>query len=283
MNSQARGKWIPFLALFAIVIAVPCAQAAQATKPFSFAIVPQQSAATLARAWRPVLDVLSQRTGHPLKFATATDIPTFEQRLLEGEYDFAYMNPYHYTIMHDRSGYMALAHARDKRIKGIITVRKDASLNSLSDLAGLTLAFPAPASFAATVLPQAELRAQGIDFEPQYVSSHDSVYLAVSSGIYPAGGGVKRTLKSTAAAVSEQLRVLWVTKGYTPHAIAVHPRVPAEVVKAIQATLDTLHESDSGLAALSPLSLSGFQIAVDTDWDDVRALNLGIPVGRAKD
>jgi len=94
-------------------------------KEYTFGIVPQQSAKKLARVWTPILQHLSQETGMKIKFSTAKDIPTFEKRLAEGEYDFAYMNPYHFTVFNEQPGYKAMAHQSDKRIKGIVVVRKD--------------------------------------------------------------------------------------------------------------------------------------------------------------
>ena len=42
-------------------------------------------------------------------------------------------------------GYQAVARARDKRIRGIIVVPKDSPIESLAELDGKELAFPAPA------------------------------------------------------------------------------------------------------------------------------------------
>ena len=46
----------------------------------TFGIVPQQSAAKLARNWTPLLEHLSAQTGHQLQFKTAPDISEFEHR-----------------------------------------------------------------------------------------------------------------------------------------------------------------------------------------------------------
>ena len=70
--------------------------------------MPQQSATKLARTWVPLLRLIQERSGMALRFATAPDIPTFEQRLAAGEYDLAYMNPYHYTVFHESPGFFAL-------------------------------------------------------------------------------------------------------------------------------------------------------------------------------
>ena len=158
--------------------------------PVTFGIVPQQSASRLAELWGPIAAYLGEKTGLEVQFRTAPDIPAFEQRLASGEYDIAYMNPYHYTVFHESPGYSAIAKARDKRIKGIIVVRKESPIERLEQLDGEQLAFPAPAAFAASILPRSHLKAIGIEFIPKYVSSHDSVYSSVAKGFFPAGGGV---------------------------------------------------------------------------------------------
>lgn len=245
------------------------------TRPgLSFGFVPQQSAAALARAWSPVLEYVAGECGCQLSFETAIDIPAFERRLAGGEYDLAYMNPYHYTVFHEVSGYEAFAKQAGKRIQGIIVVAKDAPYESVEDLAGLPVAFPAPAAFAATVLPLASFERLGFEVSPVYVSSHDSVYLSVARGLYPAGGGIERTFSTISQDVQDQLRVLWRTAEYTPHAFAAKREVPVELVASIQRSLTTMAESPEGLEALQQLGMEGIVRATDADWDDVRALDI---------
>lgn len=241
----------------------------------TFGIVPQQAASTLARLWSPIFELLSQNANFQLRFATARDIPTFEKRLALGEYDIAYMNPYHYTVFHDSVGYQALVKQKDKQIKGIIVVRKDSPIQSLAELDGKLIAFPAPGAFAASVLPRANLKLEGIATKIKYVGSHDSVYLAVAQNLVDAGGGVKRTFNTMDASTSEQLRVLWETPGYTPHAVAVHPRVSSEIVNELKRRLVELTALPEGSRVLNKLRFNSFESAQDSDWDDVRALGLG--------
>jgi len=125
-------------------------------------------------------------------------------------------------------------------------VRKDSAVQSMLELEGSRIAFPAPAAFAATLLPQIYLNQAGIHYTPSYVSSHDSVYLAVSKGLFVAGGGVKRTLNNTNEAVRSQLRILWESKKYTPHAIASHPRHSDQLVGQIKKALVSLSSTPEG-------------------------------------
>ena len=244
---------------------------------YSVGIVPQQSAQRLAELWTPVLQHLSETSGVKLQFRTAKDIPEFEKNLAAGYYDFAYMNPYHFTVFNRNPGYRAVAVRKDQPIRGIIVVRKDSVITSLNQLANQTLAFPSPAAFAASVLPRAQLTREQIPFKAQYVSSHDSVYLNVAKGIFPAGGGVLRTLNSTPEAVREQLTVLWTTASYTPHAIAAAPHIDPEVVAKVQQALVDFHNTETGRQLLVSLQIKHQLIAAkDSDWDDVRGLGLDL-------
>lgn len=250
--------------------------AAKEVVELSFGIVPQQSATKLARLWGPVLAHVGQKTGYRLYFKTARDIPTFEKRLLAGQYDLCYMNPYHYTVFHINPGYVAFAKEKDKKIKGIVVVKKDSSYKKIDELNGLMVAFPAPAAFAATVLPRAFFARNSIEVTPKYVASHDSVYLNVAKGIYPAGGGIRRTFNNMKDDIRSELRILWETKGYTPHAVAAHPRVPTAVVSTVQTAMCQMGDDKKGRPLLADLNIKGFEPAVDSQWDDVRELGIDL-------
>ena len=243
-------------------------------KVYTFGVVPQQSPTQLAKVWIPITKYLSKKTGYKFRFVTAKNIPDFEKELEKGAYDFAYMNPYHYVVYHSKPGYDAFAHARDKKIKGIIIVHKDSSYQTLNDLYESELAFPSPLAFAATLLPSAELKALNIKHTRKYVGSHDSVYRNVALGKVSAGGGVMRTFKAVSKEVSGELRILYTTDGYTPHAFAASPAVPKEVVDDVQNVMVNMERDSEGKKYISRLKIIGIEIATDADWNDVRKLKL---------
>ena len=260
---------------FIIASLLVLSQSAQAAeKSYTFGVVPQQAASELAESWVPFLSWLSAKSGTELRFVTAPDIPAFETRLGRGEYDLAYMNPLHYTVFHKKSGYEAMAKERDRRLKGILVVRKDNPIKDIKGLNGSTMVFPAPAAFAASMLPRAALLKSGVSFTTKFVSSHDSVYLNVSRGLYPAGGGIIRTFEMLDEATRNKLRVLWTTPAYTPHAIANHPRLPTAVVRKLQDSLAGMGDDPAGQKILKLIGFSGIEIAHDADWDDIRQLNI---------
>jgi len=252
------------------------AEAQGGPKPLAFGIVPQQSASRLAEEWGPLLAEISRRSGVPLVFRTAPSIPVFEERLGQGEYDLAYMNPYHYVVFHSAKGYRAFAKEQERKIKGILVVKKDSTYRKPADLAGKTVVFPAPAAFAASILPQAEFGRLKIPIEAKFVASHDSVYRAVASGLQEAGGGIQRTFEATPAEIRDTLRVLSETPAYTPHAFAAHPRVSAEILAKVLAAMASLAGDEAGQRLLAPLAFKGIAAAQDKEWNDIRALDIDL-------
>lgn len=240
----------------------------------TFGVVPQQSTDKLADHWHPLLSAITEETGIQLKFATAKNIPAFEHRLANGDFYLAYMSPYHYVIFHQSSGYQALVHQTERKLKGVIVVHKDSQIANLEQLESQQIAFPAPSAFAASILIRAKLRETSVGFGQNYVESHDAVYLSVAKGLFTAGGGVERTFANAPAKVREALKIIWRSPGYTPHAIATHPKVSAATRALLLAAFLNLHTSDLGQASLKMLKIKGFQAAEDSDWDQVRALNL---------
>jgi phosphonate transport system substrate-binding protein len=264
------------LALVLVFSPVVLAQSGQEPVNLAFGIVPQQSASKLAGLWTPILAYLSQKTGYAIHFKTARDIPTFEHRLAAGDYDLAYMNPYHYTVFSRRPGYRVFAAEKGRMLRGIIVVRKGSVYHDIAELDGQTIAFPSPAAFASSLLIRAQLKAMGVSVVPKYVSSHDSVYHATAKGLNQAGGGVVSTFDNLDPALKENLRIIWQTKEYAPHAITSHARVPSQVIKRVQQAMLEMNQDPQGRALLGAINFQGIRMATDGEYDDVRALKIGL-------
>ncbi|MDH5692034.1 MAG: phosphate/phosphite/phosphonate ABC transporter substrate-binding protein [Gammaproteobacteria bacterium] len=201
------------------------ADANSSTEVYRFGVVPQQSASQLATLWVPFIKKIRELSGVNIKFETATNIPIFEKRVGKKHYDFVYMNPYHYVVAHDLVGYQALVREKNKKIKGILVVKKNGGIRSVHDLEKKRLAFPSIAAFAATIIPSNSLKKKQISIKANYVASHDSVYKTVSMGLYDAGGGIRRTYNALDKVIRDQLEIIWESRGHTPHAFAVKPGI----------------------------------------------------------
>ena len=263
-------KYIEMSAL--MVFAVFLASPLNAADYYTFGVVPQQPPQKLARLWIPVIKKLENETGLKIRFQTAPSISLFEHRLAVGRYDFAYVNPYHYVTFQKKAGYQVFAKEAGRKLRGIIVAKKGMNIKWQSRQ---QLALPAPAAFGASLLTQSMLKKKGLDYEPEYLGSHDSVYIAVAQGLYPFGGGVPRTLENMPPAIKEQLVVVHNTAGYTPHAFIAHRRVPKKDITAIYNNLAALNNSEEGRNILEKLSFDrGITAATDEEYKAVRKLNI---------
>lgn len=261
--------------LILIGVLLFCLPSFAKSETFNFGFVPQHPAKLLIQKWAPILRYLGKQTGHRFLVKTAPNISTFEKRLANGEYDLAYMNPLQYVNFSKNFGFTAWAKQKGKKIKGILVVRKDSTIRDIAGLSGKELAFPAPVAFGASILPRVHLSQQGIPISQLYVGSHDSVYRNVAIGRSPAGGGIQRTFSVINHQVRSRLRVLWVSKGYTPHAFAAHPQVPAKTVNALQKALVEMFDNPKGKKLLNKIGFKqGVETADNSDWDDVRKLKI---------
>jgi len=240
----------------------------------SVGITPLKPASKLAAEWTPLLDEVGRRAGVTLRFRTAPSIPAFGERLAQGEYDIAYMNPYHYQLYSAQPGYRAFVRERDRPLEGVLIVRKDGRIRNLQDLDGSTLSFPTPLAFAASILTQAELQKQGIRIKARYVQSHDSVLKGVAAGSFDAGGTITKVLRTADPQLAGNLRVLHKTALYQPHPFAVHPRISPELGEKLRQAFISLERDETGRKLLADVAFSGMETANDRDYEDVRKLNL---------
>lgn len=215
-------------------------KSALADTTYSFGVVPQFEPRKLSRIWTPILKELEKRTSLKFKMVGSPKIPNFEESFMAGDFDFAYMNPYHAMLAGERQGYIPLVNDGGRKLFGILVVPKDSPVKNLKDLNNQRVAFPAPNALGASLLMRAELETiHGVKVKPVYVQTHSSVYLNVILGKTVAGGGVMGTLKRQSQKIRDRLRVIYKTRTMTPHPVTAHSRVPEVHREAVrQAFLD---------------------------------------------
>lgn len=242
---------------------------------FTVGVVPQFEARKLHAIWRPILDFLEIETGYRFKLRGATSIPVFETEFLSGQFDFAYMNPYHVVLANQRAGYTPLVRDHGRQLFGVLVVKKDSPIKSPSELDGKLVAFPAPNALGASLQMRQELQDKfGAKVKPSYVKTHDSVYLDVLLGVSEAGGGVQKTLNQQKKKYKDSLRVIHRTKKVAPHPFAASPRVPVNVREAVIKAFLKLGNSEEGKTLLSRIPMKKVGIASMEDYDPLTSMGL---------
>jgi phosphonate transport system substrate-binding protein len=225
------------------------------TKVYTFDVVPQLTAAKIYTTWSPLLQRVGQEAGLCFELRVSPTIPEFEQKLLKGEPEFVFLNPYHAVLAYQKKKYQPLLADSEDLLTGILVVRADSPIKSLDELKSKNVSFPAPNAFAASLLIRAELAKKKIDINPVFVKTHSNVYRSVIGKDALAGGGVNNTLDNEAPEVRQQLRVLFETPAYTPHPVATHPSVPAAVRERFLKAMLKLTQDDDGRKLLDGINL----------------------------
>lgn len=248
---------------------------AHAEQKFTVGVVPQFEARRIAEIWQPILTEASKQSGIELVLRASPSIPEFEKQLVEGVFDFAYMNPYHAIIANRQQGYTPLLRDTGRNLYGIIVVRKDSPIQTVGELDGKTVAFPSPNALGAALIPRAEF-ARKFNIKPNeiYVKSHSSVYLNVLLGRAAAGGGVQKTLSQQPPEIRDQLRVLYKTSEVPSHPLTVHPRVNADIRNRVTSVFLDLGKTEPGKLMLKNIPINQIGEASIIDYAPVTEMAL---------
>jgi phosphonate transport system substrate-binding protein len=267
--------YVPLIsAIFLLIVDIhPCF--ADNTASYSLGIVPQFEARKLREIWQPVVNYVNQKTGYTLKIQGSPEISEFEEEVLKGRFDFAYMNPYHFILANESNNYIPVVRDISTTLQGIIVVKKDGPFKKITDLNNQVIAFPAPNALGASLLTRQALQEVFHQkFTAKYVKTHDSVYLSVLLGTAAAGGGIKKTLRRQPLEYIKALRIIYTTQGFAPHPLAVHPRVPEPVVTAVKNALLSLGETQAGKTLLEKIPIKQIGVASMQDYLPLKDLNL---------
>jgi len=240
---------------------------------YSFGVVPQFEARELAAVWTPILEQVSQRSGLKLTMKGAPRIPDFEAAFQAGEFDFAYMNPYHAMIAARKQGYIPLL--RDATpLYGVLAVAKNSPYQQVKDLHGKKISFPAPNALGASLLMRADLDALfKIKFTPLYAQTHTSAYLNTALGISEASGGVKATFDRQKSDLRNNLRIIYETRKSPPHPVVAHPRVTGAHRLRVKNAFLELASTPEGAALLAKVPIlqavpaSEKEYAILAEWN----------------
>ena len=234
---------------------------------YSVGVVPQFTTQKINDIWSPLLQALGEKTGDSYSLAIERDINEFEAAFAQGDYDFAYLNPWHALVANRKQGYQPILRDGARALTGILVVNTESDITSVEQLSEPEIAFPSPNALGASLLMRAELSMQyGIDVRPLYVRTHPSVYLNVALGKSIAGGGVMRTLLAQPQAIQDQLRVIYETKAIAPHPVSAHPRVNAKAVEGFQRAALELMQTPSGKALFAQIPMQSPRKATLADY-----------------
>jgi phosphonate transport system substrate-binding protein len=250
----------------------------QETAEYVFAVHPLHNPERLFAVYGPITDYLSARMpGARFRLEASRNYEEYEKKLYSRGPHFALPNPYQ-TVRSLRHGYHVFGKmGDDQNFRGIILVRKDSKIESVSDLKGKKVSYPAATALAATMMSQYYLHTHGLDvnkdIENLYVGSQESSIMNVFLGFTAAGATWPTPwlkFQEQHADKAKDLVLKWQTETLPNNGLVVRDDVPPEVAKKVGELLFSLQDSPEGQALLKEIPLSRFEAATDQTYDPVR-------------
>lgn len=244
----------------------------------NFGVYTSDKPSVMVLKFRPVLNALTksleEKLGQPVKIRlqVSSGYAKGVEDLANGRVDFSRFGPASYIRAKKLNpGVQILAiesKSGQKIFNGVICVRTDSAIQSISDLKGKRFAFGNRQSTIGRYLSQNYLYERGIRAKDlgafDYLGRHDKVGAAVASGKYDAGALKESTFKKL------------VKKGAPLRSIASFPNVtkpwiarkglPENIFVALRESLLSLDDP----AALKALKKNGFLAGNDGDYTVIR-------------
>lgn len=262
--------------MLAATFMIALAGGASAEKVYTIGVVPQFGPKKIAAIWNPIIEELEARTGLKFKLVGSPRIPEFEDSFLNGAFDFAYMNPYHFLLARNSQGYVPLVNDGGRMLFGIVVVAKDSPIDDIEDLDGKKIAFPVPNALGASLMIRAVLdRDYGVKFTPVYSATHSASYLNAAVGDTDAAGGVMVTLKRQNDGIKKNLKVIFETSRVPPHPFAAHPSIPVEDHQKVKQAILEMSLTEEGKAMLAKIPMKKAVDVTAEAYDVLNELQLG--------
>lgn len=228
--------------------------------------------------YEPMVDYINAhlKSGE-LRIETSRNLPSFNEKLFSGQFDFSLANPYA-VVTSTKKGYRIFGKMGDDDIfKGLIIIRKDSPIKSISDLSGKVISYPDSTALAAAIMPQWYFHKHGLNIDKEiknnYVGSQESsimnVYLKKSDAACtwppPWNNFIKKRPE-----MAEELMVKWETPSLVNNGLVVRNNIPKNVVKEVGDILFSLHTNEAGKIILRAQGISRFEKADDKTYEPVR-------------
>ena len=134
-----------FISLLLSLFIIASPHAEKDRPVYILAVSPFSPPVTIHRDWAPFVRRLSNEIGADIQLNVYSTFTELEDAIKKGIPDFALLNPYHAVVAKKSQGYIPLVRGEEPLI-GILVTRKDSPINSIQDIKGKEIAFPAPDS-----------------------------------------------------------------------------------------------------------------------------------------
>ena len=239
------------------------------------ALLPRYSVEFMNKRTNLLAQYLSNQLEKEVKPVITTDFNDFTSRIQSGEITIGLEDPMVYVAVSNVHEAVATVIKNDMaKLRGVIIVRKDSSIEKLEDLEGKVVSIAGKGSAAGYLSQKITLAEIGLSpgrdykIETAVENKHENVILSVYTGDVDAGFVRRISIKQVSKFIPiEKIRILKATAWLPNWALSVNSNLPAAIKTEIADAIVDLRV-DSPVA--KSFKINGFQPADDFSYDPIR-------------
>ena len=288
-NARTR-LWI---ALLLIVLLIAGCSQNPSVPELKIGVIPYEQPSKIKDDYGLFGTFLGKAAGRKSDIFTSPSYLGVGQALMSDQIDCAYLNPLSYVLFADKMRGrpdslvpLAMPHVHGSLYYyGVIFVRVDSGITSVSQLKGKRMAFNEATSTSGFIYPYVYLKAHGIDpdkdFSAVFHSSAVGVVPAVLNKSADAGAIYEQALtdpKFIPASSQKQLRVLARVGPIANGMFVARGNLDPTVIAKLKAAFATINTDTAGKAAMAKMDVDQWDTGNDSVFDPVRvaARDLGL-------
>lgn len=226
-------------------------------------LIPEMNVFAQMERFKPLAEYLSQRTGIPVRLKILSRYGNIIDSFSSERMDGAFFGSFTGTMAIEKLGAVPIARPinidGESTYHGLIYVRKDSGIETVSDMKGKKFAFVEKSTTAGYLFPLAWLRKQGITdldsffSEYYFAGSHDATLYAVLSGKADIGASkhsVYLWMKEKDPRIDKELKVLAQSPKVPSNGLFLRKDIDEETKKAFRKALLELDSSPHGQRVL---------------------------------
>ena len=254
---------------------------------YKFGVTPWQKGQTvddIRSFYKPMLEWLSQETGHEFVILGAEDYEQMSTFLADGTVDLASISPAPFVAAQEKNPEIKMlvtelsqnadeVEKTDSYLGYMLTLKSNQDINSLEDLAGKKFGFVSKESTSGFLIPNVILQENEIDDYEAYfgqtffLGSHPRVTDAIAAGSIDAGATWDFNWKQAIEKHGDIFKPVLTSPPIPNLGIAVHPSVSLEEQQKIQEALLKIDED-----LLEGIPAAGYVVKPDSFYDIIRTL-----------
>jgi phosphonate transport system substrate-binding protein len=259
-------------------------------KAYVIGLQPTLSESIAANGGRNLEKYLTGAVGRPFKSRVFKSYDDLSVALQKGEIDFAWINPYAFVKVAEKSNILPVAKAmrRGDSYRAVFFVRSDSRIRTLAELKGLKVAWVDHTSTAGFLFPHAMLLKAHLDpihffAKESFAGTHRGVCDAVLSGEADVGATFHTGNDAANLRPDGCVESMGISVANQIHGIASSDPIPSEVIAAragfdmdfalkVGGIFASMGETPAGRDVLKNVfRADSFGLALDSDLDPVRA------------